>query len=784
MIQSITKEINLTDPTQGLDQATVERSAKNIPKHQVTDRDLAMQVMGRQIFSFFFVLLIISGILSVILHESVDAWLFFILAIINASIGFFQEFRASKSAQALASLVQHTVTVRRDGKLVSVQSQEIVLGDIVIGEPGDIIAADLLVRESQDLLLDESVLTGESMPQEKKVGDTVVAGTNIAQGSLVGQVVAVGADSSLFKYSDEISKTQKNSSFDHFVNRISRLILMLTVVCLIIVLVGSVLVTRSVTVPEYILYAISLLVSVVPEALPLVITMILTREALELSRQRVIVKRLSVLQNLGGMDCLFTDKTGTITENNLRMVRSIDRNHLMEDLTTIAQASYERTPMDAVYDKAIQAYTQIPEKIDGVVSQFSPFKIIRGYAVYTFPDCEIIRGQYAHVLAACAPDPSFADECLKTEQSGLRVIAIASRLPGASTYTLSGAAVFEDPLKPDAVAMYQKLHDLGIDVKIITGDSVAVATSVGEILDPSITTANVFSMDGWKPDGTDTIEGYRIYARCQSEQKSELINEHLDHGVVGFLGEGINDALALKRADIGFVVNNGSDVARQSGDVLLLERSLSPIVAAISLSRRAYIHIRTYLVCTLAGNIGTLISLTAVIVLWKQIPMLPIQILLNNLLTDLPLLLLITDTIDESLLNKPIQEHVRRFFTVIVAFAALSSLFDFIYFFAFKGYDLSILRTGWFIFSVIAELTAVYTLRSELPLFKSPKLSRPLSFALIICYIIAFILPFSPLGPLFHLMPLTLMQLGILGGITIIYLGANEFMKFILTKTH
>jgi Mg2+-importing ATPase len=347
---------------------------------------------------------------------------------------------------------------------------------------------------------------------------------------------------------------------------------------------------------------------------------------------------------------------------------------------------------------------------------------------------------------------------------------------------LQGAIVFEDPLKSDALSMYQALEDLGVDVKVITGDSLEVAKYVGNILHPKTLNHFAFSMDGWKPDGTNAIEDYFIYARCKPEQKSVLIDEHLDHGVVGFVGEGINDAMALKRADIGFVVSNGSDVARQSGDVILLEKSLNPIVTAVRMSREAFMKIRTYLLCTLTGNIGTLFSLTTVVVFWQQIPMLPIQILLNNILTDLPLMFLISDHISAESVKRPIRDEAGRFFKIIVIFAAISSLFDFLFFFAFRGYDISVLRTGWFVFSVVAELTLVFSLRSELSLFKSPKMSKILGVVLVACYIIAIALPFLSFGSLFKLIPLTLLQIAILIGIAVVYLGANELAKKFVFK--
>jgi Mg2+-importing ATPase len=770
-----------TDIGTGLTRAQVARAEKNIPAHHVSDIELALQVLARQFFSFFFALLIVSGVLSLVLHQTVDSIIFFSIACINAIIGFFQEFRASKSTQALEKLITHTVTVRRDGQLQKISSYDVVFGDIVIGEPGDVIVADMIVRESRDLFIDESVRTGETLPKSFNEGENLFAGASIVQGNLIGEVIAVGKQSSILMYADKIAKVAKNNNFEQFIQSVSKYILVLTTICLALVFVLNVLVAHSILVSEYVLYGISMLVGVVPESLPLVVTIILTREALSLARSNVIIKKLSALQNLGSMNYLFTDKTGTITENNLKVSRVVDMNSLDTILDTVSQGSYERTPMDAVFDQAIDGYLkgrgralQKPQDL-----KLSPFQIARGFSAYTLSDgTEIIRGQYSRICISCdKTDAGFQAECLDAEQQGLRVIAFARKEAGDHVYCLSGAIFFEDPLKNDASHLYRSLKELNVDVKIVTGDSVAVAEYVGHKLDDKIDNKSVFSMDYWRSVGTDAIENYSVYARCKPEQKSELIDEHLDHGVVGFVGEGINDALALKRADIGFVVNNASDVARQSGDVILLEKSLSPIISAVIMSRKAFAHIRTYLLCTLAGNIGTLISLTAVVLVWQQIPMLPIQILLNNLLTDVPLMFLIADTVSSEVIKNPIRDQARKFFKYIVVFALVSSVFDFIFFFAFQGYDIALLRTGWFVFSVIAELTLVFSLRSEISFFKAPKISKVLLSVLGICYVVAIGLPYMGFGSLFHLVPLSLVQLGILIGITIVYFGVNEGIK-------
>lgn len=774
-------------PLSGLTSAQVAQAAKNIPIHHVSTARLVFTTIANQIVSFFFFLLVLSGVLSLLLHHTVDAVIFFAIAGVNAVIGFFQEFHASKSTQALEKLITHKVTVRRDGAECLVDSTEVVQGDIVIAEAGDVIVADMVVREQSDLLIDESVRTGETMPRSFQVGETIFAGVHIVQGTLIGQVVSVGKQSSLLMYADKISHTEKNNNFEHFIRTVSIYILVATIVCLAFVLVVNVLITQSITLPEYVLYAIAMLVGVVPESLPLIITIILTREALSLAKSSVIVKKLSVLQNLGSMNYFFTDKTGTITENKLQVKEVFDVHNLHQQLARIAHGQYKRTPMDTVFDAAIAAYVPKPanQTLEHETMQLSPFQNERGFSVYTFADgTEVIRGQYASVSAACASTSDhFNTQCLQAEQQGLRIIAFAQKNTIDTKHTLLGAVLFEDPLKDDAVQMYRSLQDVSVDVKIITGDSTSVACYVAHIVDSRITEKDIFSMDQWTDNASNQrIADFRVYARCKPEQKLSLINEHLQRGVIGFLGEGINDALALKRSDIGFVVNNATDVARQSADVVLMEKSLAPIMESVRMSRKAFAHIRTYLLCTLAGNIGTLISLTAVVIFWQQIPMLPIQLLLNNILTDVPLLFLISDRVSDSVISKPVNTQAKNFFRYIVIFALVSSVFDGVFFFLFKGYDISVLRTGWFVFSVLAELTLVFSLRSELPLLRSPKIATALGVVLMLCYGFTLALPYLPFARVFHLYPLSLMQVSIIIAVIVLYACTNEAIKKVLSS--
>lgn len=782
--------MEFTDTKTGLDTSYVQKHLSKKRGHTNKNISLIFSVLYSQIASIFFVLLLVSAILSFIFSSSIDGWIFIIINLANVILGFIQEFRASKASQLLESMIEHNASIIRDGTLQQIKSEDVVVGDILLLGPGDVLVADIVSREVYDAYVDMSVLTGESLPIEARVGEKVLSGCSLSSGRLVGQVIAASADNSLRKYSEKLDSIKKNNSFVRFISNVSINVLLVTLLSILLVGVFGVLIEGKYDVAEFVLYAIAMLVGVVPESLPLIITLMLTREALSLAKEKVIVKNLSSLQQLGSIKYLLTDKTGTLTENNIRVSDIVNIKDVELCAQRIARAEYERTPMDGSFDTAILAKVN---EISGLIAKpdVTPFKSSLGYAVFSFGDIDVIRGQFTAVRNECkgltiGDIQKYEDIHGSYENQGLRVIAFASKkktnLESAEEYVFEGLYVFEDPLKPDASHSYHAALGMGISVKVLTGDSPRVALYVGKELDRSIEPDQVCSLDEADISKLTEEDFNRdtIYARCHPDHKLALIDMHEKHGPVGFLGEGINDALALKRADVGMVVYNASDVARQSADVLLMEKSLNPIIHAIQMSRKVYAHIYTYLLCTLAGNLGTLFSLTAVALLWTDIPMLPVQILLNNLLTDVPLLLLVTDRLSKIDYTKPIDHSAKEFFRQVTIFALISTAFDMVYFFIFKEQDLSVLRTGWFVFSVLCELILVLSLRSLSPIWSAQKISKQLATGLVVCACIAISLPFIPfVAKTFHLVRLAPSSIIIIVTILFLYLTTNETYKYI-----
>lgn len=768
-----------TSITHGLSEVDLRGRARNTALRQKTTAELAGITLWNQIYSIFSLLLLGSGVVSYCIGAHPDAYIFFAIFTVNTAIGFSQEFKSSRASEALQNLITHTATVIRSGKHQTIPCTEIVEGDIMLLTAGDVITVDARIRTERDALIDSSIRTGETLPQEVRVGDILLAGSSIASGTLVVEVTGVGSHNSLRAYALALDSVKKDSNFEKFIASLSRALLLLTIACVAVTGVYGVLIVHSFGALDFVLYAISMVIGVVPESLPLIITFMLSREALLLAKEHVIIKRLPALQELGAVTHFFTDKTGTITQNAMEIAGLYDIDDVMLHAHRIACATYERTPLDTAFDNA-SCDTRYPSPETPEVPRVTPYSHHTGFAIFQFDDRTVIRGKCEEVLAACSVhEPHLMTAFINAEKKGLRVIAFASKTHHGKVFTLHGLVYFEDPLKKDAGKAYRSLTSLAIDTKIITGDSPRVAAYILHKLNRGSSLSQVIDMTEEVPP---SAKKPLVYAHCKPEQKLSLINTYLDTGVVAFLGEGINDALALKRADVGIAVHNASDIARQSADIILLDKNLSSIAYAIQMSRKTYVHIITYLTCTLTGNIGTLFSLTLVTLWFKDLPMLPIQILLNNILTDVPLLLLTKDSIEKRLLKRPAEQNIKRLMHTICTFALLSSVFDILYFLIAKHMPIDAIRTGWFVFSVLAELILVLSLRTQVSFTRAPNMPVSLRVAMLVCAVFAIASPYIPyVNNAFHLVPLPTFHLFVMGLILLAYFAINELFKRLLS---
>lgn len=747
------------------------------------DLKLFCSILWRQVVSLFSILLIISAIASFLMGEKTDGIIIASIMFINIMLGLFQEFKASKASEKLMNLIQAKVYVKRNGVLSQVLVEDLVLDDIVHLVAGSVAPVDLCVLEVENAFVDDSIRTGETLPKNISVDENILAGSSVVSGKIICKVTAIGKNSSLNEYRLKLESVKKWSSFDIFTERVVKYVFVVSLLVLLVTMFFLVFIMGKISLISFFTFAIAMLVGVVPEILPLIVTIILTRESLILSRSKILVKRLSSLEGLGAVRFLLTDKTGTITENKLKVDSVHDANNFWDYSNLISFNDYERAPMDVAYDEALNFENKALKKDFPKIVKFEPFQNKIGYASFVFENgISIARGQISKILDLCNfNDISVKEDALSFESKGMRVIGLASK--NAKDWVFSGFVAFRDPIKSTAEDSFNIAKEKGIEVKILTGDSKEVAISVAQELNLLKTKNSVISLEGKLVENLSKEELIEVvvFAKCTPENKLQLIDRYLKLGPVAFLGDGINDALALKRADIGIAVDNASDIAKESSDIILMEKDISPILKSVSTGRKALRNILTYIMYTLAGNAGTFFSLLVASFFYPVLPMLPIQILLNNLLTDLPLMLLITDNPDQYALNHVPDFKPKSILKKVFIFGIISSVFDLIYFQLFRDTDVASFQTGWFVFSVLAELALVFSIRSSRSIFKAPPLSIPLFVGIIVSAILPFFFIYNSfLSSLFKFSVLSMNIVFVLFGMIVVYILINEFAKIFM----
>lgn len=748
---------------------------------------LILSILKKQVSSLFFILLVVSAFVSFFAGEKLDGIIIVVIILINTFLDLFQEFKASKATEKLLHLVQTKVYVFREGKLLQVNGNELVVGDIVHFIAGSIVPVDVSVIESVNAFVDDSVRTGETMSKEVKMGDNLFAGAIVSGGKIVAHVVSLLANSSVAKYKEKLEEVKKWSSFNEFTEKVIKYIFIISLATLLIAMFLLVFVLGKYDLAHFFVFAIAMLVGVVPEMLPLIITIILTRESVLLAKNKVIVKRLSSLESIGALRFLLTDKTGTITLNKLRVSYVFDQSNFWEMSNSVSEGEYERTPLDIAYDEALNASVGKIKTNPKKILDFNQFTHESGYAVFILEGgVKVIRGMLNKVLAECKNSKSISgilESARVYESKGMRVMGVAWSIGGV--WEFAGFVAFYDPVKPSSLQSFNIAKEKGIDVKILTGDSSEVAKSVVDELKIPCTLDNIFSLDkiAVKDLTDEDLLKALVFAKCTPVNKLELMDRYIALGPVAFLGDGINDALALKRADIGIAVDNATDIAKESADIILLEKDLFPVLKSVDMGRKALRNILTYIMYTLAGNAGTFFSLIIASFFYPVLPMLPIQILLNNLLTDLPLMLIITDNPDKYALSHVPHFEPKKILKRVLAFGLISSMFDLFYFQMYKGAGVAEFQTGWFLFSVFAELALILSIRSSRPLWKSPPVSMPLTIGVVLAFIMPFVLIYqNGLASIFKFAPLSNNTLSVLLTMTLVYIFMNEILKYFLRK--
>ncbi len=812
-----------TSVEKGLSEAEVLARLHVHGKNSIEISSVTWQhILIRQFASPFIYLLLGAGVLALTLGEFVDGLLIGLFLIINATLGFIQEYRSEKTVEYLRKFVAPDAHVMRDGKRVVVPVETLVPGDVVYLEAGDQVPADIRIVSENNLTINESVLTGESVSVSKsaqgKGGNglpmtLVFSGTTVVKGGGVGVVLRTGKMTAVGEIAQLVSKSDQKSSFEGGIAHFSRFILKLVLGTLLFVLaVNLILKGDSVDVGDLILFSIALAVSVIPEALPVVTTFSLSRGAHELARRKVIVKRLSAIEDLGGIEIICTDKTGTITENVLTLDEvSPGASSRFVEIANLANAvRFGKHPVEPFDAALLQAL--LKHKKDSAFSAKNSVRLIdapfdpevRLNAVLVGDPASksgriIIRGALLSVLSRSnlssqekKEELAFASEAGK---AGKRILAVAERRVAnvseytkgdvditEGTFTYVGAAAFIDPIKSTTKHALAAARRLGVTVKMVTGDAPEVAGAVALDIGLIDSSDNLITGDAFErmshSEQREAVFKSNVFARVTPRQKYEIVSLIRERSTVGFLGEGINDAPALKAATVSLVVPSASDIAREAADIILMKRSLNVVIDGIEQGRTVFSNTTKYIRTTLASNFGNFYAVAVVSLFIDFLPMLPIQILLLNLLSDVPLIAIATDRVASRDLQSPSRYNIREIVWMATIFGIVSTVFDFIFFSLFYHQGSAILQTNWFLGSLLTELVFVFSIRSLLPFYRAGFPSRPLIALTVGAVFIGLGLPFTHFGQsLFGFVVPTFTHLLIIVLVTLTYFAATEIVK-------
>ncbi|HEX9037488.1 MAG TPA: magnesium-translocating P-type ATPase [Ktedonobacterales bacterium] len=783
----------------------------------------------RQIITIFFnplviILLVASGIAAA-LGEALNAAIIAIMVLLSGAINFTQSYRSQKAAEQLRAQVAPQASALRDGAWKSVPRRTLVPGDVIRLAAGDLVPADARLLEARDLHVQQAALTGESLPVEKDAADVatpadepaeasymVLLGTSVISGTATAIVTATGRATAFGDIAMRLLKKPPEMEFERGLRRFSFLIMRTVIFLVLFVLVINIAYHRPTL--DSLLFAVALAVGLTPEFLPMITTVTLGQGALRMAKQQVIVKHLPSIQNFGSMDILCSDKTGTLTTGQMALDQWVDpqgaassRVLLLARLNSAFESGMQ-SPLDAAIlaheREAGEADTSAYSKLDEIPFDFERRRIT--VAVQKGDERLLItKGAPENVLTVCTTylaggevhplDAEAASHCAETYRQlsaqGLRTLAIAYRdAPSLTTYqiadetamTLAGYVTFSDPLIEGVADVLATLRGDGIEVKILTGDNDLVARHICEQVGLDVSRIVLGAELEHISDAAlaPIAEQTTVFARVSPAQKNRvmLALKSRKH-VVGFLGDGINDAPSLHVADVGISVATAADVAKDAADIILLQRGLAVIQQGVIEGRKAFGNVMKYLLMGTSSNFGNMFSMAGAALFLPFLPMLPTQILLNNFLYDLSQVTIPTDNVDASYIQRPHRWDIRLIRDFMLYIGPISSIFDFLTFWAminvFHASE-TLFHTGWFVESLATQTLVLFIIRTGGNPFRS-RPSRPLLVTTLTIVLVGLLLPFTPLASVLGFTPLPLLYFLFLALAICVYLAMVEVVK-------
>jgi Mg2+-importing ATPase len=819
-------ETDLRTKGAGLDDAeAARRRAVYGPNalHPRRERALALQFLSR-FRNPLIILLLAAATISAFTGDVASFVIIAVVVVLSVTLDFVQEYRAGRAAERLKQSVAFRATVVRSGRTVEATADQIVPGDVVLLKPGDLVPADGRVIEARDCFVNQSLLTGESFPAEKhagEIGDTpadlgsasnaAFMGSSVISGTASVLVCSTGAATSLGEISDSLMVKPPVTAFESGIHKFGLLILRVAILMVLFVVLVNALYHRPWL--ESFLFAVALAVGLTPELLPMIVSVTLSRGALRMAKERVIVRRLPAVHDLGSMDVLCTDKTGTLTEARIRLEKHVDPRG--RDSARVLELAFLNSSMESglknPLDEAILRHTEVDvsgwRKIDEVQFDFERRRV----SVLADDGRQrllVLKGAFEEVLAHCTQyeadgpgnllpldDPARSNavqffESLSRE--GFRVLGIAwKEVPRDQVHAVvddetelvfAGFAAFEDPPKASAADAVRALTGSGVTVKIVTGDNELVTQHVcaelGLPVSGVITGAEIQAMNDAALSAR--AEVVSLFCRVAPAQKTRVIQALRSRGhVVGYLGDGINDAPSIHSADVGLSVDGAVDVAKEAADLILLDHDLGVVHRGVLEGRRTFGNIMKYVMMGTSSNFGNMFSMAGGTLILPFLPMLPVQILVNNFLYDISEIPIPLDNVDPDTLARPRHWEMSSIRSFMFVFGPVSSIFDFLTFYVMRHLFAAgeqLFHTGWFIESLATQVLVIFVIRTR----GNPLRSRPsaiLTVTSLGVVAIAVALPYTPLGARLGFVPVSGLFFLILAGMLAAYLVLVQMVK-------
>jgi Mg2+-importing ATPase len=771
---------------------------KSFKKKKTSEVLTALKILFRNFYSPLVLLLLVTALFSVYLHDELNAYIVFSIIIISSLISFFQEWKAHRDTKHLIDAMKMSHTVLRNNEKMFLDSENLVEGDILIIDAGDLIPLNCELIESRDIFVNESSITGESLPKEKhvledpllKIGSYIVSG--------MGKAVILKQDKQnnfdeLLSY---ISRGTNTSSFTKSLFVFSKFLMNITLLFTGIVLI--ILVIFKTEPLQAFLFALSIAVGISPQLLPAILTTNLALGARKMSKVGALTKRLESIETLGNMDLLCCDKTGTLTKGKIEMYAALDAEGIKSEdvrrfsyINALLQTGFKNT-LDQAIIEANHFDHSLFEKLDEIPYDFNR-KILSIYTKIDHQNLLIAKGALENILDRCTISKEEKQNILERAKTyytqGFRLLGLATKIMSAKLVSktdeinmdFQGFLLFFDPIKEDCPQMLNHLKDLGIRLVMITGDHPVIATFVakkaGFLRTEAFEGGNLAHL---LPEQIQqTLSSYDVFARVEPLDKAKLIEEFKKLGyTVGFLGDGINDSGALYISDVGISVETGSDVAKATSDLILVKKQLSAIVDAVKEGRKIFSNTLKYILMAVSANFGNMFSMAGVALFIPFLPLLPTQILLINFLQDIPEMSISLDNVDNTIIRKPQKWNIQFIKKFMLVFGPISSIFDFAIFFTMKYFAATpqLFRSAWFTESVISAVFIILFIRTRFLFYKS-KPSWILTLFVFSTIIFTLLIPYTPLGPIFDIIVLPKSYYGAIFIIVALYAILVELAK-------